>query len=527
MVTRSMSLRARIISLFATALILTLGVASLIGERVAARALESSLRDRTVDLAKTIADELSLSPHTDPDRAARQLGAILTRRRGLRSAQLAVRHGREMKTIHVTFGEEGAVLDTTTDGSISIPTSTVVDLVDDGRARSWRVELPLRDGAGRAYGALRLEASLSDAEEIATRERNVFFLVAGVGSLLMALAFSFILGHWLTRPLSDLAGAMEAVASGDVDETHVPGTGRADEVGVVARGLSGMLARIRRFSSELQGKVDAAVAGLARNNRELAEVNQLLVEARRDLTSKERLAALGQISGTIAHELGNPLNAISGHIQLLARDPQASQDIRSGLEIVDREVKRMTAIIRRFLDSARSLAPVPEPVDMANLLDEAITLSVPVEARTRIEVHQEVEPEAARVQADPGLLRHVLGNLIANAVDAMPSGGTLTIRASRDGGDVAVAVDDTGVGIDPEQKRRLFEPFYTTKPRGKGTGLGLSISREIASVLKGRIEVDSTPGQGSRFTLTFPEAKGELHLIGETDGTAVAHPRGG
>ena len=154
MVGDSMSLRARIIVLFATALVLTLAVASFIGERVAARALESSLRERTVDLARTIADELALSPHTDPDRAARQLGAILTRRRGLRSAQLAIRHGHELKTIHVTFGEEGAVLDTTTDRSAAIATTTQVALVDDGGSRSWRVELPLRDGGGRTYGAL-------------------------------------------------------------------------------------------------------------------------------------------------------------------------------------------------------------------------------------------------------------------------------------------------------------------------------------------------------------------------------------
>jgi signal transduction histidine kinase len=526
MVGKSMSLRARIIGLFATALILTLAVASIIGERVAARALESQLRDRTVDLARTIVDELALSSRTDPDRAARQLGAILTRRRGLRSAQLIIRHGRELRSTHVTFGEEGAVLDTTYDPGASIPTTTQVALVDDEHGRSWRVELPLKDSGGRSYGALRLEASLSQAEEIATSERSAFFLVAGVGAVVLAVLFSLILGRWLTRPLSQLAVAMEAVASGDIDETAVPGTTRDDEVGVLARGLSAMLARVRRFNSELQGKVDEAVAGQARKNRELAEVNQLLVEARRDLTTKERLAALGQISGTIAHELGNPLNAISGHIQLLARDPAAPADTRAGLETVEREVKRMTAIIRRFLDSARALAPVPEDVDMAALLDEAVTLSMPIEARARIDVHREVSPEAARVHADPGLLRHVLGNLIANAVDAMPGGGTLTVRASREGQDVSVSVNDTGVGIKPEERRRIFEPFFTTKPRGKGTGLGLSISREIASALRGRIEVDSTPGQGARFTLTFPEAPPALRVAGGSD-AAVAHPRGG
>jgi signal transduction histidine kinase len=527
MVGDSMSLRARIIFLFAAALVLTLGVAAFIGEHVAARALEASLRDRTVDLARTIADELALSPHTDPDRAARQLSSILTRRRGLRSAQLDLRRGRETRTVHVTFGEEGAVVDNATDPSVSIPTTTQVTLVDEGGVRAWRVELPLRDAGKRTFGALRLEAGLSQVEEIATNERNVFFLVAGVGAAVLALVFSFILGHWLTGPLTRLAGAMEAVASGAIDETSVPGTERADEVGVVARGLTGMLSRIRRFNSELQGKVDEAVAGQARKNRELAEVNQLLVEARRDLTTKERLAALGQISGTIAHELGNPLNAISGHIQLLIRDAVTPDDTRAGLETVEREVRRMTSIIRRFLDSARALAPVPEDVDMVELLDEALSLSVPVDARDRIEVRREVSPDAAHVRSDPGLLRHVLGNLIANAVDAMPEGGRLTVRASREGGTVSVAVNDTGVGLGPEERRHLFEPFFTTKPRGKGTGLGLSISREIASALRGRIEVDSSPGRGSSFTLCFPEVSGVSPTPGGNDGAAVAHPRGG
>jgi len=534
----SMSLRARIIVLFAAALVLTLAVASFLGERLAARALETSLRERTVDLARAIADDLAVSSRTDPDRAARQLSAALTRRRGLRAAQLTLRHGTELQVIRVVFGPEGAELNTRTEPYAALPVDIQVVLVEDGGARSWRVDLPLRDATRRTYGALRLDASLSQAEEITTTERSIFFLVAGTGAVVLALLFSAILGRWLTGPLTQLAGAMEAVASGSIDETRVPGTSRSDEVGVVARTLSGMLARIRRFNGELQGTVDAAVADLARKNRELAEVNHLLVEARRDLTSKERLAALGQISGTIAHELGNPLNTMSGHIQLLARDPAAPAETRAELAIVEREVKRMTAIIRRFLDSARALAPEPEQVDLAALIDEVVTLSIPVEVRSRVEVHEVVEPEASSVRADPALLRHVLGNLISNAVDAMPDGGSLTVSAGRQGSMLTLAVSDTGVGMAPEQRRRAFEPFYTTKPRGKGTGLGLAISREIANALRGRIEVESTPAHGSTFTLSFPEATlatpapvstgastlDEAH--GGSDG-AVAHPRGG
>lgn len=519
-----MSLRARIILLFAAALVLTLAVASYLGERIAREAIERSLRDRTVELARTISEELALSPRTDTARAARQLGAILTRRRGLRSAQLAIRQKNETQLVHVTFGPEGAVVDAHAEPSVALPVETSVELVEEGPARAWRVDLPLRDASHRPYGALRLEAGLSQAEEIATTERSVFFLVAGIGATLLAVAFTLVLGRMVTRPLTELAGAMGEVESGALDAVRVPGTAREDEIGVVARGLAAMLERIRRFSGELQATVDDAVRDLARKNRELAEVNNQLVEARRDLTSKERLAALGQLSGTIAHELGNPLNTISGHVQLLARDPASPPAVRTGLEIVEREVKRMTSSIRRFLDSARALAAEPEEVDLAALVDEVLALSIPAEARARLTVQRAIAPDAARVRADPTLVRHVLGNLVANAVDAMPGGGALTVRAARAQDALSIAVADTGAGIGAEERKRVFEPFYTTKPRGKGTGLGLAISREIATALRGRIELESTPGQGSTFTLVFPEAAEPAAGAGGPHG-AVANPR--
>jgi two-component system, NtrC family, sensor kinase len=272
----------------------------------------------------------------------------------------------------------------------------------------------------------------------------------------------------------------------------------------VARGLEAMLARIGNFNAELQSRVDEATADLAGKNRTLAELNDLLVAARRDLTAKERLAALGQLSGTIAHELGNPLNAMSGRVQLLARDPACPQEIRRELGALDGEVKRMTAIIRRFLDSARALTPAPEPTDVAGLVDEALSLSLSAEARERLAVVREVPRELGEVVTDPGLVRHVLTNLISNAVDAMAAGGTLSIRAERVNGQLALAVADTGVGIAPEERRHIFEPFYSTKAPGRGTGLGLAICREIAVALKGRIEVESEPGRGSTFTFLVP-----------------------
>jgi two-component system NtrC family sensor kinase len=111
------------------------------------------------------------------------------------------------------------------------------------------------------------------------------------------------------------------------------------------------------------------------------------------------------------------------------------------------------------------------------------------------------------VVTDPGLVRHLLTNLVANAVDAMPNGGRLEVQATHDGRDLVLRVSDTGSGMAPEVKRHIFEAFYTTKPSGKGTGLGLAICKEIARALKGRIDVESEPGKGSAFTVRFPAAE--------------------
>ena len=126
------------------------------------------------------------------------------------------------------------------------------------------------------------------------------------------------------------------------------------------------------------------------------------------------------------------------------------------------------------------------------------------EARRRLDVTCDVPGELGPVAVDPALVRHVLGNFLSNAVDAMPEGGRLAVRARRSDDQIALSVSDTGPGIGPDERKHLFEPFYTTKAPGKGTGLGLSICREIASALHGHIDVESQRGQGATFTLVVP-----------------------
>jgi two-component system NtrC family sensor kinase len=143
-------------------------------------------------------------------------------------------------------------------------------------------------------------------------------------------------------------------------------------------------------------------------------------------------------------------------------------------------------------------------VEVAALVDEALSLTLSAEERGRLVIQRAVPPEIGRVILDPALVRHVLTNFISNAVDAMAHGGRLLVQARRAGDQLLLSVSDTGPGISPGERKRIFEPFYTTKAPGRGTGLGLAISREIASALRGRIDVESQLGTGTTFTLVIP-----------------------
>jgi two-component system, NtrC family, sensor kinase len=497
------SIRAQIIALFTVILVLSMGIAAALGAGAAARALESAIQARAIEVARAVRADLDLSRDLDPARAADRLAAVLRQHRGVRSAELVIRKPGKDSVVRMQYGPNGPET-TFEEVDYPFPSQTSAEVLGEGDDRAVRVELPVKDSFSHTVAAIRIDASLSEAERLGRSQGWIFLGSTALAAVLVFLASTLVLNRLLARPLSTLAGSVERVESGDLDAASIPGTARRDEIGTLARGLEAMLARVRGFNRELQDRVAEATADLAAKNRELAELNELLIDARRERSAQERLAALGQLSGTIAHELGNPLNAISGNVQLLVRDAACPPEVREQLRVIEAEVKRMTSIIRRFLDSARALVPRPEPVQLGALVEEALSLNVSAEARHRIEVRRDVPADLGPASIDPSLVRHVLGNFISNAVDAMPAGGSLTVRARRAGEQLALSVTDTGAGIAADARKHIFEPFFTTKEPGKGTGLGLAISREIAGALRGRIDVESAPGAGSTFTLLLP-----------------------
>lgn len=219
----------------------------------------------------------------------------------------------------------------------------------------------------------------------------------------------------------------------------------------------------------------------------------------------EKLAGIGSFAAGIAHDINNPLQLILG----LAENLTDEQDLRivheQAKDIVD-AVKRTTAICRDLTSYSRRASSLHVSlVDVNAKLDDALKIARYAVAFHDVLVRKDYSP-GAHVAGNPDELLHVFVNLITNAVQAMERGGTLTVGSSVADEGIRVRVSDTGCGIQPELLEQIFEPFFTTKPPGKGTGLGLYNIKHVIHQMHGTIGVESQPGAGSTFTLTFPPA---------------------
>ncbi len=224
-----------------------------------------------------------------------------------------------------------------------------------------------------------------------------------------------------------------------------------------------------------------------------------------EVDRREHLSMMGHLAATVAHEVRNPLNAISMGLQRLKAEFQPTQDegeYSRFIELMRGEVHRLNAIVEEFLTLARPLTMKPGLVKVDQLLTELTTLTDSDAAASGVEINVVNHEPRPVVKADPNYLKQVLLNLILNGLQAMPEGGTLTIETTVRDGKMRLSVSDTGVGIEPENLARIFEPYFTTKT--DGSGLGLAIARRIVEGHGGTIDVTSRAGNGSRFEIVLP-----------------------
>jgi signal transduction histidine kinase len=254
---------------------------------------------------------------------------------------------------------------------------------------------------------------------------------------------------------------------------------------------------------EAEAVAAKALAALARQNQELLHLQG-------EIGRVERLAAIGRITGTIAHDIGTPLNSVLGYAQLLgAKDLPA--DTKRGLKVIESQVQRMVTIINEYLSRTGYSVSKELQVDLNPLITETLELLKPSFQRHGIDVSTQLMESPARVHADDASLQRVLVNLIDNAVDAMEKGGRLIIStqmrfsSQAKPGEIILEVADSGQGIDPVVLPKIFEMFVTTKTPGKGTGLGLAICQQIVKAHGGQIQVNSEVGKGTNVRVFLPK----------------------
>lgn len=234
---------------------------------------------------------------------------------------------------------------------------------------------------------------------------------------------------------------------------------------------------------------------------QLANANKQIQQAEEAVRRSDRLAALGQLSAGLAHELRNPLGTIRASSEMLARNVTAENEVaREMAGFIAAEVDRCNSLITRFLQFARPLQLKAAPADLSHTIDHAVEMvqrEIP-----GIAIYKNYEPEIRPFPFDAELMERVFYNLLLNAAQASPPGGAVTVKTRAAGGAAEIAVIDRGVGIGPEQIDNVFNPFFTTKP--DGVGLGLAIVSKIVDEHGGKITVDSEPGKGSVFRVLLP-----------------------
>ncbi|HLK48835.1 MAG TPA: ATP-binding protein [Bryobacteraceae bacterium] len=268
-------------------------------------------------------------------------------------------------------------------------------------------------------------------------------------------------------------------------------------VRVVFLAMVGNLANILAEDLRIQSK------NFRRTAEQLAEANVHIQQAEDAVRRSDRLAALGQLSAGLAHELRNPLGTIKASAEMLARQVTSENEVaREVAGFISTEVDRTNSLVTRFLQFARPLEVRLEKADLAQMLDRAVAAAE--REANGVAIYKNYDPAIAPFPFDAELMERVVYNLVVNAAQASAAGGTVTVKTRASGGTVEISVIDRGQGIEPKDLGSIFNPFFTTKPTG--VGLGLAIVSKIVDEHGGKIAVESEPGRGSVFRVLLPMA---------------------
>jgi two-component system NtrC family sensor kinase len=356
---------------------------------------------------------------------------------------------------------------------------------------------PIRDITGKIVGILYVGMLETPYVDLRNKVVYSFFGIGVLGVAIVVLLYFFITSK-ITQPLREMAAATAKIAEGDLS-FEVAGKSE-DEIGRLAKSFNHMLVRLKQARKELEDYGRVLEQKVEERTQELTKMQDHLIQS-------EKMASMGQLAASIAHEVNNPLSGVLIYNQLIAkkitRGDFNREAILDYLSKMEHELSRSTKLIRSLLDFGVQTEPKIKEVNVNDVLNRALELAIHAGYKENTRVEKNLRP-LPTFMADPDQLEQVFVNLIMNALQAMPTGGKLTLRTFMENREMKIAVQDTGCGIPPENLSKIFTPFFSTKKEVKGVGLGLSVSYGIIQGLKGRIEVESKVGEGTTFTVCLP-----------------------
>jgi signal transduction histidine kinase len=474
---------------------------------------------QAVNLAEEIND--MPAPH-DMSAMTRAVNLVMGARPNLVSVRIWERSGGEFVERVAAAGSAPVeeMPDDTKEALRSGLASKVVNTRPYGTDKSlYRVFVPTTSD-GRLSGAVEVAERFDSIWSVSLRYARKTFWMSLIAVGLITLGNYLLFRHLVYRPIGHLLGAMIRAKAGDL-EAHVPPRAE-DEIGLLSNEFNSMIGQVREMTREretqqaiLEQRVHEATAELEKRNRQLKDTNLELWRSTRRMDELGRLAAAGQTAAQFAHEVGTPLNLISGHVQLLGLDLAGnSRGGEARLRIIGEQIERIERIVRGMLDRTRFETELT-PVHLNQLLQYLFDATSSAFDKRKVRLVGKFDPKLPEIGGSSDRLQQLFLNLINNALDAMPQGGELTVstHAEPDHGSesakVVVDFADDGSGMVPEILAHIFDPLYTTKAPGQGTGLGLVIVSQVVKEHGGEVKVESTPGKGTRFRLTFPAWKAE------------------
>ncbi|MBZ5497603.1 MAG: HAMP domain-containing histidine kinase [Acidobacteriia bacterium] len=354
-------------------------------------------------------------------------------------------------------------------------------------------------------GVLDVRLSLDKVADNIAEARRKLILYAITGTVVVMLSSGIFLSVTVHRPVRRLREGTNQISAGHLD-FRIPLSSR-DEIGELARAFNEMTQSLQKAEQENKLWSQTLEKRVEEKTAELKHIHEQILQI-------EKMASLGKLSATVAHELNNPLEGILNYSKLISKrlrkieSTPATQSTLEDLELITSEVQRCGNIVKNLLLFSKRQVGEFGLVPVADLVDKAVRLMQHHFKISNVNFQAEIATPEATLMCDENQIQQALIALFVNAVEAMPQGGDLKLTAMRDAsGGIRMDIADTGAGIAAEDLPHLFEPFFTTKKEGKGVGLGLSVVYGILERHDGTVSVRSEPGKGTTFTLTFPPAE--------------------